>query len=92
MVETYKCFGGRNWLCFHHKNGELATFNFMVEKEGMINFYKSTSCHNQDDNSLYTHCFENLKYHSQAMNATTVSSSVHKRASCPKIFGIFKIK
>jgi len=64
----------------------------MVEKEGMINFYQSTSCHNQDDNSLYTHCFENLKYHSQAKNATTVSSSVHKIASCPNFFGIFKIK
>ena len=23
--------------------------NFMVEKEGMVNFYQSTRCHNQDD-------------------------------------------
>jgi hypothetical protein len=21
LVETYKGFGGSNWLCFHHKDG-----------------------------------------------------------------------
>jgi hypothetical protein len=40
------------------------TSNFMVEKEGMINFYESTWRHNQDDTCLYRHCYENLKYHS----------------------------
>jgi len=68
------------------------TSNFMVEKEGMINFYQSTWCHNQDDSSFYRHRYENLKYHSKANNATSVSSSVHKIASCPKFFRIFKIK
>jgi hypothetical protein len=29
------------------------TFNFMVEKEGMIYFYQSARCQNQEDSSLY---------------------------------------
>jgi hypothetical protein len=64
------------------KMEEPTTSHFMVEK-GMINFYQSTWCHNQDDSSLYRHCYENLKYHSKAKNATSISSSVHKTASCP---------
>jgi len=72
------------------RNGEL--LSCMAEKEGMINFYQSTRCHNQDDSSLYRHCNEKLKYHSQAINAKSISSSAHKIASCPKFFRIFKIK
>jgi hypothetical protein len=34
------------------KTEEPTTSNFMVEKEGMINFYQSAWCHNQDDSSL----------------------------------------
>ena len=74
------------------KMEETTTSHFMVEKEGMINFYQSTWCHKQDNSSLYTHCYENLKYHSKANNATSISSSVHKMASCSKFFRIFKIK
>ena len=72
------------------RNGEL--LSCMAEKEGMINFYQSTRCHNQDDSSLYRHCDEKLKYHSQAINAKSISSSAHKIASCPKFFRTFKIK
>jgi len=57
---------------------ETTTSNFSVEKEGMINFYQSTWCHNQDDSALYRHCYENLKYHSKAKNCTSISSSVLK--------------
>ena len=65
----------------------------MVGKEGMINFFQSTCCHNQDDSSLYRHCYENLKYHSKVnKNATSISSSAHKIASCPNFFRILKIK
>jgi thiol-disulfide isomerase/thioredoxin len=53
------------------KMEEPTTSNFKVEKEVMINFYQSTWCHNQDDSSLYRHCYENLKYHSRAMNDTS---------------------
>jgi hypothetical protein len=60
------------------KMEEPTTSNFMVEKEGMINFYQSAWCHNQDDSSLYRHCYENLKYHSKTKNATSISPSVHK--------------
>jgi len=45
------------------KMQEPTISNFMVEKEGMINFRQSTWCHNQDNSSLYRHCDENLKYH-----------------------------
>jgi len=90
---------GRNLQIFWRKQlavstikmEEPTTSNFMVEKEG-INFCQSTWCHNQDDSSLYRHCDENLKYHSKAHNATSISSSVHKIASCPKFFRILKIK
>ena len=68
------------------------TCNSMVEKEAMINFYHSTWYHNPDDNSLYEHCYENLKYHSKAKNATSMSSSVLQIASCPNVFRIFKLK
>ena len=67
--------------------------NFMVGKEGMINIFQSTCCHNQDNSSLYRHCYENLKYHSKVnKNATSISSSAHKIASCPNFFRILKIK
>jgi len=71
---------------------EPTTSNFLVGKEGMINFYRSTWCHNKDDSSLYRHSYEILKYYSKAKNATSVSSSVQKIASCPKFFRFFKIK
>jgi len=71
---------------------EPATSNFMVEKEGTVNFCQSTRCHNQDDSSLYRHCYENLKYHSNAQNAKSISSSVHKITSCLKFFRFLKIK
>ena len=71
---------------------EPTTSNFTVEKEGMINFYQSTWCHNQDDSYLYRHCYENLKYHSKAKNSTSISSLVLKIPSCPKFFRIFKIE
>ena len=71
---------------------EPTTSNFIVEKEGMIDIYQSTGCHNKDDSSLYRQCYENLKYHSKAKNATSISSSVHKIASCPNFFRILKIK
>jgi len=59
--------------------------NFMVGKERMINFFQSTCFLNQDDSSLYRHCYENLKYHSKVnINATSISSSAHKIASSPK--------
>ena len=48
--------------------------NFMVEKEGMINFYQSTWCHNQVHSSLYRHCCENLKYHRKAKKVISISS------------------
>ena len=58
--------------------------NFMVGKEGMINFFQSTCCNNQDDSSLYRHRYGNLKYHSKVgKNATSISSWAHKIASCP---------
>jgi len=59
------------------------TINFIVEKEGMLNFYQSTRCHNQDDSFVYRHCSENLKCHSKTKNPTSNSTSVHKIASCP---------
>jgi len=71
---------------------ELATSNFMVEKEGMINFYQSTWSDNQYESSLYRHCYKNLKYHSKSKNATSISSLVLRIASCPNIFIIFKIQ
>jgi len=74
------------------KMEEPTTSNFMVEKERMINFYYSTWSHNQDDSSLYRHCYENLKYHSKSKNATSSSSLVLRIASCPNIFTIFKIQ
>jgi len=74
------------------KMQEPTASNFIVEKEGMINFYQSTWCHTQDDSSLYRHRFENLKYHSKAKNSTSISSSVLKITSCPKVFRIFKIE
>jgi len=71
---------------------ESTASNFTAEKEGMINFYHSTWFHNQDDSSLYRHCYENLKYHSKSKNSTGISSSVLKITSCPKFFRIFKIE
>jgi len=66
------------------KMEEPTTSNFMVGKEGMVNFYQSTCCHNQDNSSLYRHCDKNLKYHSKVnKNATSISTSAHKIASCP---------
>ena len=72
------------------KMEEPTTSNFMIEKEGMINFYQSTLCHNQDNSSLYTHCCENLKYHSKGKNVTSISSSVHTIAFCPNFFRILE--
>jgi hypothetical protein len=88
---------GRNLQMFWRKQlavstikmEEPTTSNFIVEKR-MINSYRSAWCHNQDDSSLCRHCYENLKYHSKAKNATNISSSVHKIASCPKIFRFLK--
>ena len=74
------------------KMEEPTTCNFMVGKEGMINFCQSTRCQKQDDSSLYKHCYENLIYHSKAQNATSISSSAHKIASFPNFFRILKIK
>jgi len=72
------------------KMAQPTTFNFTVEKEGVLNFYQSTWCHNQDNSSVYRHCYENLKYHSEAKNATSISSSVHKTASCLKFLEFLK--
>ena len=74
------------------KMEEHTSSNFTVEKEGMIDIYQSTGFHNKDDSSLHRQCYENLKYHSNAKNATSISSSVHKIASCPNFLRIFKIK
>ena len=74
------------------KMEEPNTSNFMVEKEGLINIYQSEWCHSQNESSLYWNCYENLKYNSQANNATSISSWVHKIASRPKFFRFFKIK
>ena len=84
--------GVTNWLCFHKKLEEPTISNYTVEKEGMINFYQSTRCHNQHDGSLYRHYCEILKYHSKAKSATIVSSSLHMLGSCNKFFIILKIK
>jgi len=66
------------------KMEEPTISNFMVEKEGMVNFYQSICCHNQDNSSLYRHWDENLVYHSKVnKNATSISFSAHKIASCP---------
>jgi hypothetical protein len=73
------------------KMEEPTNSNFMVQK-GMIKFYQSTWRHNQDESSLYRHCYENLKYQSKAKNAKSISSSVHKIASCPNFFRKFRIK
>jgi len=56
------------------KMEEPTTSNFMVEKEGMINFYQSTRCHNQLDCSLYRLCCENLKHHRKAKKVISISS------------------
>jgi hypothetical protein len=69
---------------------EPTTSHFLVEKEGMKNFYQSTWCHNQDDSSLYKHRYESLKYQSKAKNATSFSSSVHTIASFPHFLGFLK--
>jgi hypothetical protein len=74
------------------KMKEPTVSNCMAENEGMINSYQSTWCHNQDNSSLYRHCYESLKYHSKAKNATNISSSIHKIASCPNIWRNFRIK
>jgi len=71
---------------------EIITSDFMVEKAGMIIFYQSTLSHNQDDSSLHRHCYVNLKYHSQASNNTSISSSVVRIAGRPICFLIFKTK
>jgi len=65
---------------------ELISSDFMVEKGGMINFSQSTLSHNQDDSSLYRHRYENLKYHSQASNTTSISSSVLRTDARPNFF------
>jgi len=55
------------------KMEEPTTSNFLIEKEGIINFYQYTQCHKQDDSSLYRHCCENFKYHTNTKNATSIS-------------------
>jgi hypothetical protein len=67
------------------------TSNFMAEKEGMIYFYQSTPVTTQTT-ALFTDSYENLKYHSKAKNATSISPSVHNVASFTNLFRIFKIK
>jgi hypothetical protein len=73
------------------KMEEPTTFHFMVEKEEMVYFY---SLHGviTKKTALFTYSYEKLKYHSQAKSATSISSLVHKIASCHKFFRIFKIK
>ena len=68
---------------------EPTTSNFMVEKEEIINFYQSTPCHNQD--SFHRHRYLNLKHHTKAKNATSISFSVRK-SSLSQIFQNFKNK
>ena len=72
------------------KMEETTTSNFMVEREGMINFSQSTWCHNTDDSSVYKYCYENFKYHSVAKNSTSISSSIYK-ITCAKFLRIFKM-
>ena len=92
LVETYKCFGGSNWLCFHHKDGGTYHFSLHGRKRMDDKFLSVYMVSQPDDSSLYRHCYENLNYHSKAKNDTSISSSVHKIAVCPKFFTIFKIK
>ena len=90
LVETYKWFGGSNWLCFHHK--DVGTYHHSLHGRKRMD-YKFLSVYmvsKPDNSSLYRHCYENLKYQSKAKNDTSISSSVYKIAVWPKFLEYLK--
>ena len=90
LVETYKRFGGSNWLCFHHKDGGTYHLSLHSRKRMDDKFLSVYMVSQPDDCSVYRHFYENLKYHSKTKNDTSISSSVHKIAVCPKTFKYLK--